>query len=140
MSTIKQLNILLADEMVLFVQILNYHWNLTGPEFHDYHKFFDEQYHAWVEVIDSVAERIRAIEGKAVGTMREFLNHATLKESPEIPSPQIMIENLLASHTHIIQSLHKTLHMDIDDGTNNFLANLLEQHEKMAWMLRSAIK
>ena len=38
------LNTLLADEFLLYVKTRNYHWNVTGPQFHDLHKFFEAQY------------------------------------------------------------------------------------------------
>ena len=31
---------LLADEYVLYTKTRNYHWNVTGPQFNDLHKFF----------------------------------------------------------------------------------------------------
>ena len=38
------LNTLLADEAVLYTKTRNYHWNVTGPQFNDPHKFFEAQY------------------------------------------------------------------------------------------------
>ena len=34
------LNTLLADEHVLYVKTRNYHWNVVGPSFIEYHEFF----------------------------------------------------------------------------------------------------
>ena len=31
----------LADEYVLYTKTRNYHWNVTGPQFNDLHKFFE---------------------------------------------------------------------------------------------------
>ena len=38
------LNALLADEYVLYTKTRNYHWNVTGMQFNDLHKFFESQY------------------------------------------------------------------------------------------------
>src|SRR5688572_8491095 len=35
------LNVLLSDEYLLYTKTRNYHWNVTGPQFHDLHKFFE---------------------------------------------------------------------------------------------------
>ena len=40
----KILQRVLANHGVLLFQTLNYHWNLVGREFHDYHLLFDVQY------------------------------------------------------------------------------------------------
>lgn len=137
------LNNLLADEFVLLVQTLNYHWNLVGPEFHDYHLLFDGQYKAIFEIIDAVAERVRAVGGIALGSMADMLAKATLKESTNVPTPRVMVETLLAQHEALIVTLrngiNKTAFNNNDMGTSNFLTDLIEKHEKIAWMLRSLL-
>ena len=50
-----------------------------------------------------------------------------------------MLENLLSDHEVIIKTLRKNINecQDInDEGTANFLTDKMEEHEKMAWMLR----
>lgn len=59
----KILNILLSDEYVLYTKTRNYHWNVTGPQFNDLHKFFESQYGALDEIVDEVAERARSLDG-----------------------------------------------------------------------------
>src|SRR5882724_7011621 len=66
------LNTLLADEYLLYTKTRNFHWNVTGPQFNDLHKFFEAQYEALDDVIDEVAERVRALGGRAAGTLEEF--------------------------------------------------------------------
>lgn len=142
--SINLLNQLLADEFVLLVQTLNFHWNLVGPEFHDYHLLFDEQYRQIFQFTDDIAERTRSLGGIALGTMADFIKHSQLKESSgKIPKPQAMVAILLDQHETIIRSLRKAINKtgedDRDMGTNNFLTDLMEKHEKIAWMLRSLI-
>jgi starvation-inducible DNA-binding protein len=54
-----------------------------------------------------------------------------------------MVKNLLMSHEAIIQSLRVDLERCADKfhdmGTSDFLTGLMEQHEKMAWMLRAMV-
>lgn len=59
------LNTLLADEYVLYTKTRNYHWNVTGTHFSEYHKFFESQYEALDGIIDEVAERVRSLGGRA---------------------------------------------------------------------------
>jgi starvation-inducible DNA-binding protein len=144
-GVVKILNALLSDEYLLYTKARNYHWNVTGPQFHDLHKFFEEQYTELNEVVDEVAERGRSLDGWAFGTMNEFSQHTRLKEHPgQYPKARDMIANLLSDHEAVIRQLRKDLETCADKyhdmGTNDFLTGLMEQHEKMAWMLRAFLQ
>ncbi len=139
------LNEILADEFVLLVKTLNYHWNLVGPEFHDYHVLFNDQYHQIFEFIDQIAERARAVGGIALGSMAEFIKASSLtEESGNIPSPVEMVRNLLNDHEAIIRFYREAITATAEDnrdiGTSNFLTELMQKHEKTAWMLRSLLE
>jgi len=144
-SVVQLLHILLADEVVLYTKTRNYHWNVSGPQFNDLHKFFESQYGALNEIVDQVAERARSVGGRAIGTLAEFLKKSRLKEQPgQYPEAGEMISRLLADHEIIIRSLRSDLVLSAekyhDAGTSDFLTGLMEQHEKMAWMLRSFLE
>src|SRR5262245_20734827 len=81
-TTVGILNALLADEFVLYTKSRNYHWNVVGPQFSELHKLFETQYEQLDEFVDQVAERARALDGRAYGTLAEFSQHARLKERP----------------------------------------------------------
>jgi starvation-inducible DNA-binding protein len=144
-AVIAILNTLLADEYLLYTKTRNYHWNVTGPQFNDLHKFFETQYEALDDIVDEVAERARSLGGRAAGTLDEFRKAARLGEDPgKVPAARDMLAALLADH----ESLARTLRTDVDTvtdkhrdtGTADFLTGLLERHEKMAWMLRSFLE
>jgi starvation-inducible DNA-binding protein len=144
-AVIAILNTLLADEYLLYTKTRNYHWNVTGLQFNDLHKFFETQYEALDDIVDEVAERARSLGGRAAGTLEEFRKTARLGEDPgKVPAARDMLAALLADH----ESLARTLRTDVDTvtdkhrdtGTADFLTGLLEQHEKMAWMLRSFLE
>ena len=141
---VKILNTLLSDEYVLYTKTRNYHWNVLGPQFNDLHKFFEEQYTELNVVVDDVAERARSLGGWALGTLKEFSQHARLNEHPdEYPNARQMIANLLADHETLVRQLRsdlETAEKHHDMGTNDFLTGLMEKHEKMAWMLRSFLQ
>ncbi len=135
------LNKILANEYVLYTKTLNFHWNIEGRQFHDLHKFFEHLYEQLLDINDDVAERVRSIGFKSFGTLSEFSKHTTLPEGPgDYPEALSMISILLADHETIIKQLRlavdSTLNLG-DAGTSNFLTDLMEKHEKIAWMLRS---
>ena len=144
-GVVKILNTLLSDEYLLYTKTRNYHWNVIGPQFHDLHKFFEEQYTELSEIVDQVAERGRTLDGWAFGTMSEFSQHTRLKEHPgHYPRAREMIANLVEDHETVIRQLRGDLETCADKyhdmGTNDFLTGLMEQHEKMAWMLRAFLQ
>jgi starvation-inducible DNA-binding protein len=141
-AVVKILNNVLADEYVLYTKTRNYHWNVVGPQFNDLHKFFESQYEALNEVVDEVAERARALGGKAFGTLAEFSQHSRLKEQPGKQPPALtMVGNLQSDHEALVRTLRADLATVMekhnDAGTSDFLTGLMEKHEKMAWMLRA---
>ena len=136
---------LLADEYLLFTKTRNYHWNVVGSHFHDLHKFFESQYEEIDGKIDEVAERIRSLGGNTISTMAEFIQHTRLEENPgEYSDARTMVSKLLADHESIIRNLRKEVNVCFDKfhdiGTQDFLTGLIEDHEKMAWMLRAVIE
>lgn len=135
------LNQLLADEFLLYVKTLNFHWNVVGSDFYALHLFFQKQYEELFEVIDDVAERVRVFNFLSLGSCTEFLKHATIYESVGHKLSALdMLGGLCADHESLIQSLRKLVAQTAelgDEGTANFLTDLMEKHEKMAWMLRS---
>ncbi|MBV8878990.1 MAG: DNA starvation/stationary phase protection protein [Planctomycetaceae bacterium] len=136
------LNELLADEFVVYVKTLNYHWNLRGMQFHSLHPFLEKIYQEQFEAVDDLAERVRTVGGIALGSMDELLRNARLKEQTGFPpDPRAMISNLLLDYESILVSLRtgiaETAGPFDDPGTCNFLTGLLERQEKTAWMLRT---
>lgn len=135
------INKLLANEFMLYTKTLKVHWNVEGKHFGALHEFFKQQYEALFVVVDDVAERVRALGEMSFGTIKEFAQHGTLPEHPGTnPDDLAMIAWLLEDHEAIIRQIRKDIDTTAtmnDMGTNNFLADLMEQHEKMAWMLRS---
>lgn len=139
------LNQLLSDEFILYIKTLNYHWNLRGMQFHDLHAFFKELYEKQLDFSDDVAERARTIGADAFGSAAEFLKNSQLKETAGNAhlNAEEMVRNLLNDHETIIRSIRKYADQaqDLEDaGTNNFLVDLMEKHEKIAWMLRASLE
>ena len=139
------LNHVLADGNVLYIKLRKFHWNLSGDNFMELHKLFEEQYDAVAEAIDEVAERISTLGGVAIGTTSEFAELSLLIENPgKIPNNQEMIKELVNDHETIVKSLRKfvddTEAKYGDKGTSDFLTGLMQAHEKMAWKLRKYYK
>ena len=139
------LNGVLADEFLLYLETRNAHWNIEGHDFHAMHKFFEEQYEQLDEIMDDVAERIRALGHYAPATMRAYLGLTHLSEqSREKNDSTGFMKKLLLDHESIIIRLRANINIFAnelnDTGTSDFITGLMERHEKMAWMLRAHLK
>ena len=144
-AVVDLLQIVLANLNVIYVKTRNYHWNITGPRFHTLHLFLEEQYKELAEAADEVAERIRTLGAFSLGTMTEFTKKSVLAEEPGVrPPADGMIGSLLKDHETIIKGLREDIDKCDDDysdtGTADFLTALMEQHEKLAWMLRAHLE
>jgi starvation-inducible DNA-binding protein len=140
-SITQVLALVLADAIVLYIKTRKFHWNVSGNSFMELHKLFEKQYKILEEAIDEIAERINKLGAKTPGTMQEFLQMTSLKESPgKYPSQKEMLRELLKDHEALIIQLRK--HIDDCDkkfgdiGTSDFLTDLLKEHETIAWTLR----
>jgi starvation-inducible DNA-binding protein len=131
----------LADAVLLYTKTRKFHWNVSGNSFMELHELFEKQYKKLEASIDEIAERINKLGAKTPGTMQEFLQLTTLKESPgKYPSQKEMLAELLKDHESVIVSLRKLID-ECDDtykdkGTSDFLTDLMKEHETIAWKLR----
>ncbi|MFT6147525.1 MAG: starvation-inducible DNA-binding protein [Saprospiraceae bacterium] len=140
-TIVKRLSKLLADEQVLFTKLRNYHWNVKGMFFQTLHLFFEEQYTVLFTVTDDIAERIRSLGEYSIGSLSAFLDNTRVKETNHLDgNAKEMLQNILVDHEFIIQKLRSDIKITQalkDEGTADFLIGLMQQHEKMAWMVRS---
>jgi starvation-inducible DNA-binding protein len=144
-GVIDLLNIGLSNVYLLLIKTKKYHWDVVGPQFRTLHQLLDEQYQALSTATDSIAERVRILGGFPVGTAAEFIELASVEERPGvIPNATEMVERLVDDHEIIIRSLREQIDQCSeefhDEGTADFLTGLMEEHEEMAWMLRSFIE
>jgi starvation-inducible DNA-binding protein len=138
-KSIKDLTVVLSNEMILYVKTRKFHWNVTGNSFMELHKLFENQYSTLEETIDDVAERISELGGKAIGTMKEFIKNSILEEDSNFINQNEMLEELLNDHEKIIIQLRKFIKNaeEIEDvGTADFLTSILMDHESKSWILR----
>ncbi|MFN7709681.1 MAG: Dps family protein [Holosporales bacterium] len=132
----------LASTYVLAAKTQHCHWNGVGPRFHMLHEFFGEQYEALFEAIDDIAERIRQLGFRSPGSLAEFLALSKISELKpnDVLNEDDMLRALLADHETVIALLRDALTKiedSNDEGSIDFLIGRLQDHEKMAWMLRS---
>ena len=134
------LRLLLANTFTLYLKTHKYHWNVTGQDFYALHLFFESQYQELWEAVDTIAERLRAINAYAPGSYSEFSQLTTIKDAAAELNATSMLSDLLAGHETLIQAAEILLtdsETHNDPGTADFVTARIEAHQKQAWMLRS---
>lgn len=136
------LNTLLADECVLYTKIRNVYWNYSSPNYYELHKFFKIQYELLDEMINLIVKRVHALGYSSLGSMKDFLNVTRLSEENDNFKHSTHITQLLVTdHETIIGIIAKEIiplsNKHNDSITTDLITGITEQHEKMAWMLKS---
>ncbi|MDZ7628616.1 MAG: DNA starvation/stationary phase protection protein [Parvularculaceae bacterium] len=135
------INGVLADTYVVYQKTHAYHWNVTGPRFHQLHVMFEEQYREMWAALDELAERTRALGEYAPASGEAFAALASIKSDDKTPpAAEQMIKNLLADHETLIRRTREALGVasEVDDAASeDLLTQRIQTHEKTAWMLRA---
>lgn len=136
-NVIRGLNNLLADYMVFYQRLRNYHWNVRGRDFFQLHDAFEEAYLETRDHVDAIAERILALGGTPHSTLRAYVENARLSEQDDIPDSGQMVRQLLSDirtlKSHTIQAVE--LAEDTKDRTTvNLLDDMIDRHSKREWM------
>src|SRR5688572_18659945 len=121
----------------------NFHWNVTGPQFNSLHQMFMAQYTEQWNALDIIAERIRALGHPALGTYKEFVKLASIKEVGGVPNADDMIRYLVGAQEATARTARKLFpRVDTanDQPTADVLTQRIDVHEKNAWMLRSLLE
>ena len=141
---IQQLKVILGTNFALYLKSHNYHWNIEGPNFPQYHDFLNTFYTEVFAQIDPIAEHIRYLDSYAPGSMERFLELADIEEAVDIiPSAMDMMTQLKSDNDRYIIHLRAGVaaaEQANEPAVGNFLQDLLGAHQKKAWMLRSIIK
>lgn len=140
---VDSLSVVLSDTYVLYTTTQFFHWNVVGEDFYPLHKLFNDQYDYLAEVVDTIAERIRAFDGIAPGTFKVFNALTNLNPPDEPPGDKEMVAWLLAANETVAETCQECLLLtskENDFVTNNMIGAHKEQLQKNAWMLRSILK
>ncbi|MBT2655400.1 DNA starvation/stationary phase protection protein [Bacillus sp. ISL-18] len=137
---IQSVNKQVAAWTVLYTKLHNYHWYIKGPHFFTLHAKFEELYNEAAMVIDEFAERILALEGKPVGTLKECLELSYIEEASGGENEEDMVRILSGDLAKIVDELQAaiTLAEEADDeGTADMLLGIKKSVSKHLWMFKA---
>ncbi len=136
-----KLNVYLANQMVMYIKLHNLHWYIKGKSFFTLHGKLEELYDVTADIVDDVAERILALEGSPVASIKEALELSAVKELESKPiSSSEVVKVLLKDVSYWINDTKEivTLAEEANDGaTADMFNGYLAEYQKLNWMLKS---
>ena len=112
-----------ASEFSFYLKAHNFHWNVTGSDFLEYHDLFGKIYEEVYGSIDDYAEKIN--------------------DETDILTKDQMVAELLQDNEkmiNILKLVYDVAEQNREHGFSNFLAERMDAHRKHGWMLRSSIE
>ncbi|MGG0656596.1 Dps family protein [Rummeliibacillus pycnus] len=138
----KELNQLVASWSVLYVKLHNFHWYVKGTSFFTLHEKFEELYNEAAVNLDEIAERILALGGQPVATLKEYLEISEIKEAVGSETAEQMVKTLIQDFETMMKNLKNGMSEaanENDDTTEDLLNSINQSLEKHVWMLKAFI-
>ena len=143
MNLVDSVKIVLANNFALYLKAHYFHWNVEGPDFPQFHKFFKKLYIEVYSSIDHFAEEIRALDAYAPGSFNRYIELSQISGEDRILTPVEMLRQLQVDNQTMIASMNTAYilaNAANEIGLSNFIQDRTDQHKMQAWMIRSFIK
>ena len=134
----------LATNFSFYLKLHGFHWNVQGPNFPQYHKFFQKLYEEVWEASDDIAEHLRALSSLAPASLKDYKQITMIEDVSDFNiDDQQMIAQAYSDNGTIMEAIkiaYKAAEFNNEIGLSNFLQDRMDKHKKIAWMLRSTMK
>ncbi len=141
---IELLNRRLAATLDLYTQTKQAHWNVKGTNFFQLHELFDLLAGHVFEFIDTIAERVTALGGYALGTARMAAQSSELAEYPrEAVDGRQHLEALIDRFSRYTADNRKALDAaqnDDDQATADIFTDVARAIDKDLWFLEAHLQ
>ncbi|AQA05013.1 DNA starvation/stationary phase protection protein [Mycobacterium sp. MS1601] len=130
----------LVDLIELHLQGKQAHWNVVGTNFRDLHLQLDELVDFAREGSDTIAERIRALDGVADGRSDTVAATTSLPQFPAFEHNTTEVVDLITTRIYAAVATLREVHdaVDAEDpSTADILHQLIDGLEKLAWLIKS---
>ncbi len=137
------LKTLLASTQSFAIKSQNFHWNVEGSDFPQYHAFFDTLYGDVSGTIDPIAEYIRILGHYTPGSLSRYAELSIIQDQTKIPRAELMFaESLQDCETMIklVVEMFDQATQERQQGIANYMAELQDLYAKKAWFIRSILK
>lgn len=137
---VNKLNHLLANLVVEYHKLQNFHWYIKGSDFFTVHAKLEDYYNDINKAVDEVAESILMLEGKPLASLQEFAAHASVKEAEaQFRQSDVILAEVAKDYNLLLEEV-----IDIKkaaDAEENFIISAMmddyiKNFTKAVWMLK----
>jgi starvation-inducible DNA-binding protein len=133
----ENLNALLADYQILYMNVRGFHWNIKGDKFFELHAKFEELYDDLALKIDELAERILTLQSVPTHTFEDYIQLSNVSTAKNVSDGKDAIRHLLDAFKLILIKEREVLKLSDeadDEGTNALMSDYIREQEKLVWM------
>lgn len=137
------LKVLLASTQSFAIKSQNFHWNVEGSNFPQYHKFFNTLYKDVNATIDPIAEYIRILGHYTPGSLTRYAELSIIQDQTKIPRAELMFAESLQdceAMGQLVVAMFDEAANENQHGIENYMAELQDLYGKKAWFIRSTLK
>jgi len=135
------LNVILADEFLLYTKTKNVHSNFNEKEINTQSLLFKTQYNQLEDIMDGIAERIHSTGYNIPATLEIFMELEHLAGQSQAKNDDAdLIRDLLNEHVNLIIRLQNKFvyfRNELQElGVSGYIGQLMEAHEQMLGTLK----
>lgn len=139
----KAAKIAFASTFSFYLKSHQFHWNVEGSDFYQYHKLFGKIYEEVYESIDDFAEKIRSMGTRMPGSYTRFSMLSLIEDETAVLTKDQMVAELIQDNNKMIELLKMVFELSEDNkehGFSDFIAGRIDSHRKHGWMLAASIQ
>lgn len=132
-----------ASEFSFYLKAHQFHWNVEGMFFKQFHDLFGSIYEEVFESIDIFAEQIRSLGSYMPGSYTRFNMLSEIEDETQILEGKQMVLELLRDNEKMIvifKKLFEASEAAGEYGFSDFVASRIDAHSKHGWMLKATLK
>ena len=132
-----------ATTYAFLVKSENFHWNVTGVDFLQYHELFGKIYDEVDDELDDFAEHLRALRCWVPASFSQLAEHSSITDTVEVLPKNEMLRTLYVDNGKVHEDLLAAYALAEEYGEQGlcaFLSELIDAHRKHGWMLYSSME
>ena len=137
-------NAYLANVGVSYIKLHNLHWNVVGSQFKAVHEYLESLYDSLADVLDEVAELLKMDGEMPLGSLKDYLAVATVKELDNVEVGVRDSLSIVLADLELLKAQAEELRLAAAEEDHYSLANAMEDHlgnySKNIWFVRSMLK
>jgi starvation-inducible DNA-binding protein len=135
-----ELNVLLANFQLFYINVRGFHWNIKGTDFFELHLKFEELYTDAQLKIDEVAERILTLGHTPLHSYGSYLELSTIRPLIDVSSGREAMKHVVDAFAVLLRQERRLLVLAADaadEGTSALMSDYIRLQEKSVWMFQA---